>query len=118
MSYKIGSFNTLHMDFTSTEKRKINFKQLAQIIRDEQYDIVALQEIRNENVIKECLIPALEMKWNYIWKFSDSIFQKASEGYVFIFRNSGFPSLVLETAIITLWFPAPRPAFPLIFAPK
>ena len=97
MSYRIGSFNTLRMDFTSTEKRAINFDMIAQIIKSAHLDIVALQEVLNENVIKDKLIPALGHDWKYTCKESGKFYSKTKEMFVFLW-NSQRLDLIKEDA--------------------
>ena len=50
MSYVIGSFNLLKMDFKSNDETKKNFDRIADIIREEQFDVIALQEVMTVNV--------------------------------------------------------------------
>ncbi len=97
MSYRIGSFNTNRMDFTSTTNRAINFDMVAKIIHSERLDIVALQEVRNENVIKNELIPALGRNWKYVYKVSGKFFSKTTELFVFLW-NSRRIDLIQENA--------------------
>ena len=39
MSYIIGSFNLLKMDFKSNEETKKNFDKIANIIREENFEL-------------------------------------------------------------------------------
>lgn len=49
MSYTIGSINTLKMDYKSNDETHKSFKRIAEIIKREQFDVIALQEVMVES---------------------------------------------------------------------
>ena len=54
MKYKIGSINLKNLSKSTITKR--DFEKIADIIRSEEFDIVALQEILSEGYALEYMI--------------------------------------------------------------
>ena len=102
MSYKIGSFNLRNIGFKSLEKSQDRNPQLiAKIIKDEGFDVVALQEVINEGTafthpeaeyIKKSILFELGNDWDFKWaeaKNEKSISEdKRGEGYAFLWKKS------------------------------
>lgn len=89
MGYTIGSFNIQKLSYRSNKEISKNFRKIAQIINDEKFDVIAIQEALNENVITSHLLPALgPQKWNYCWASPKSHTPSSSEGYAFLWRKS------------------------------
>lgn len=89
MSYIVGSFNLLKMDFKSNEETKKNFNRIADIIREENFDVIALQEVMTEMAIKEIVNRLGSMYWDYIFKPSTITVSKDAqrEGYAFMWKK-------------------------------
>lgn len=52
MSYTIGSFNVMKLSYQSNTEIRKDYHMLAQIIKDEKFDVIALQEALSEDPIK------------------------------------------------------------------
>ena len=63
MGYKIGSFNCLNFGRGNSNK---DVKTIAKIISDEQFDIVALQEVKGQNALNRLLYEMKFLRGN--WK--------------------------------------------------
>lgn len=89
MSYIIGSFNLLKMDFKSNEETKKNFDKIANIIREEKFDVIALQEVIAEIAVKELVNHLGTMYWDYVFQPSKITASKDAqkEGYAFIWKK-------------------------------
>lgn len=68
MGYRIGSFNCLSFGMGATKSPEI----FAQIIQDEKFDIVALQEIKGRGTLQNRILSQLPSNWTGI----------ADDGYV------------------------------------
>ncbi len=91
MSYVIGSFNLLKMSYQSDNKIAKDFRQVANIINLENFDVVALQEVMSESVLKRLLMPALGTnKWDYVWNTPRARYSLTGEGYAYIWRKRRF----------------------------
>ncbi len=88
MSYKIGSFNVCKLSFESNHEKQTrkNYEKIAEIIRVEKFDIVALQEVYSESAIR-ILIPFLGVGWDYRWITSLKGDPRAAEGYAYIWNS-------------------------------
>ena len=67
MSYKIGSFNVQHLSSKDETVREKKFKDIAHIIRSQQFDIVALQEVLNEESVKSLVNGLGNLKWDHVY---------------------------------------------------
>ena len=92
MSYKLGSFNICN--FNDPQKSSRQFKTdidlIAKIIKNERFDILALQEVLAEEVLRDYLIPALNKrggKWDYRWAKPQKSDSYEAEGYAFIWNT-------------------------------
>ena len=88
MSYTIGSFNVLKLSNQTNKEIQKDYNMLAQIIIDERFDVVALQEVLSEDPIKNSLIPALgSNKWKYKWASPKPFSTSSAEGYAYIWNE-------------------------------
>lgn len=88
MGYVIGSFNMLKMNLQHNKESAKDFRKIAAIIKREGFDVVALQEVLNESVLKQRLLPALGMReWDGCWLSPDPYTSSSNEGYAFIWRK-------------------------------
>lgn len=93
MSYKIGSFNM--MKWAPISKKSL--EKIAEIIRKENFDIVAMQEVLSKEAVKE-LIKRHLPGWDYRWNTPNSFSYNASEGYAFIWNTKTVELVVTKTA--------------------
>lgn len=87
MGYIIGSFNTLKMSLQSNKDSKKDFVNIARIIKQERFDVVALQEVMNEMVLKSKILPALGPDWAGKWLSPPPVTSASNEGYAFIWNT-------------------------------
>lgn len=101
MSYIIGSFNLLKMDFKSNEETKKNFDKIANIIREEKFDVIALQEIIAEIAVKEIVKRLGPMYWDYVFKPSTITVSKDAqrEGYAFLWKKKRLRLVDADSAV-------------------
>lgn len=80
MSYKIGSFNLRKLSFSTNagDGKSVtrDYSTIGKIIRD-NFDIVALQEVMNDNVLKILFPPSNTLGWQCSW------IPSGDEGYAF-----------------------------------
>ena len=89
MGYIIGSFNIQKLSYRSDKEISKNFAKIAEIIKKEKFDVVAIQEVLTEHVIKTHLIPALgKWEWAYCWASPKSYTTSSAEGYAFLWRRT------------------------------
>ena len=87
MSYKIGSFNMYKFHaFESDDEIRKDLKKISNIIYEEAFDIVALQEIFSEQAMNR-LIKELGNNWDGRWESPKSYSSQAAEGYAFIWNK-------------------------------
>ena len=101
MSYIIGSFNLLKMDFKSNEETKKNFDKIANIIREENFDVIALQEVIAEIAVKEIVKRLGSMYWDYVFKPSTITVSKDAqrEGYAFLWKKKRLRLVDADSAV-------------------
>lgn len=88
MSYTIGSFNLLKLSYQKDDEIRKDYRKIAQIINDENFDVVALQEVLSDGPIKNSLLPELgSNKWDYVWEAPNPFSSSSNEGYAFIWRK-------------------------------
>jgi len=91
MRYRFGSFNMMNMGKTALTKR--DFSRIAEIIRNEQFDVAAFQEILSQGQSLEYLLkhslPGWEMRWAEPKESSDLSKRKdkRGEGYAFAWNT-------------------------------
>ncbi len=87
MGYKIGSFNLCNFNYQSNKDIKKSFDSIANIIRSEGYDIVALQEVLSENTLK-LLLKYLGFAWKYTFEIPiTQMKDRRGEGYAYIWNS-------------------------------
>lgn len=87
MGYKIGSFNMYKFQaYRSDDEIKKNLDVLADIISQEKFDIIAIQEILSQNAMDR-LLQRLGNCWSGKWDSPNSKVVQAAEGYAFIWNN-------------------------------
>lgn len=96
MGYKIGSFNMRNLGLTSLgEKNERDLRTIARIIREEGFDIVALQEVLSQGkaftaseYAKKSILMELGRDWDFQWADALSANDPRHEGYAFVWRKS------------------------------
>lgn len=86
MTYKIGSFNIRSFSI----KNEKDYDKIVEIIRNEKFDILAIQEIKNKEVIEHCLMSKLNKRY---WDFCVGMCEPRNgheEGYAFLWKKSKF----------------------------
>ena len=81
--YIIGSFNIQHLNNTK------DFHMLAKIIKEEDFDIVAIQEVRRKHAIDEIVRELNSRYW-------DSAYTSGNEEYAFIWKKRRLKKLELR----------------------
>ena len=90
MSFYIGSFNMYkYSAFESNEESRKDVSRIAQVIRDAQFDIVALQEVFSAEAVNR-IARALGENWTGSWASPPSYSKVAAEGYGFIWNTNRF----------------------------
>ena len=82
--YRIGSFNMYKFQaYRSDKEISKDLNKIAEIIRTEQFDIIALQEIFSKTAMN-MLLSRLGRNWNGSWESPQSTSIQAAEGYALI----------------------------------
>lgn len=87
MAYKIGSFNMFKFSFQSDSEIRKDFTVLSRIIRDNKFDIIALQEVFSPNALDRLLNYLGRYEWEGVWGSPTSFSSIAAEGYGFIWNK-------------------------------
>lgn len=87
MGYKIGSFNLYKFSLQSDNNIRKNLQKISRIIRDENLDVVAIQEIFNKRALDNLLAELGTEVWDGRWNSPDSRSVSAAEGYAFIWNR-------------------------------
>ncbi|EJU26599.1 endonuclease/exonuclease/phosphatase family protein [Selenomonas sp. CM52] len=100
MSYRIGSFNLKNLGQTAMGKEHPrDLSKIAEIIRKEDFDVVALQEVLSEgkalsleqDMLKRSILYELGTKeWGFAWAHAESETDPRSEGYAFLWKKKRF----------------------------
>lgn len=87
MQYKIASFNVCKFQ-SSSNTTALKIEHVAKIIRDEKFDIVALQEVLSRAAL-ENLCKRLGLGWSYYWDTPNSKYGStiSREGYGYLWNN-------------------------------
>ena len=88
MAYRFGSFNMYKFSFRSDNEIKKDIDLIAQIIYEQQFDIVALQEVFSKNALDLLLRKLGGHKWQGAWDSPNSFSSIAAEGYAFIWNKT------------------------------
>ena len=91
MIYRIGSFNVRNLNYPVSKDGKRSFDTIANIIKKEQFDVVALQEILSDKVWDQ-LKMHLGADWRFSWERPPQYFGEAKadargEGYAYIWNT-------------------------------
>lgn len=70
--------------------------KIVDLIQTEEFDIVALQEVLNEQSVKKMVHEKLT-NWDYVWQAPTSRSQQAAEGYAFIWNTKRFRIATSQT---------------------
>lgn len=87
MAYKIGSFNMYKFSFQSDKEIKKDIVLISRIIRENNFDIIALQEVFSPNALERLLDCLGRYEWEGIWDSPRSFSSISSEGYGFIWNK-------------------------------
>ena len=96
MGYKIGSFNLRNIGLTALgNKSERDLKKIAEIIRKEKFDVVALQEILSEgkaftspDFAKRSIMMELGPDWDFQWANAETaLADTRNEGYAFVWNT-------------------------------
>lgn len=87
MAYKIGSFNMFKFSFQSDSEIRKDFTVLSRIVRDNKFDIIALQEVFSPNALGRLLNHLGQYEWDGVWDSPTSFSSFAAEGYGFIWNK-------------------------------
>ena len=95
MSYKIGSLNMKNLGLTALQNDNgRDLKKIAEIIRGEKFDVVALQEVLSEgkafnhpDSAKKSILMELGSDWGFEWADAKSPFDNRGEGYAFVWNK-------------------------------
>lgn len=96
MGYKIGSFNLRNLGVVALGNgNERDLKKIAQIIRKEKFDVVALQEILSEgkaftspDYAKKSILMELGDNWGFQWANAEtSLSDSRNEGYAFVWNK-------------------------------
>lgn len=117
MSYRIGSFNLKNLGQTAMGKENSrDLRKIAEIIRKEDFDIVALQEVLSEgkafsleqDMLKRSILYELgTSEWDFAWAHAESENDLRSEGYAFLWKKKRFrlPVAKLENGTKRTFYP-------------
>ncbi|MCH4890668.1 hypothetical protein EZV73_24005 [Acidaminobacter sp. JC074] len=96
MSIRIGSMNMHNFNFKSSGSSKKNFIRIAEIIRNEEMDVVALQEVISESALN-ILLRALGPNWDKAWMKPEKSSAHASKGYAYIWNTKRIKPVETQT---------------------
>ena len=91
MIYRIGSFNVRNLNYPVSKDGRRSFDTIANIIKTEQFDVVALQEVLSDKVWDQ-LKMHLGPDWRFSWERPPQYFGEAKadargEGYAYIWNT-------------------------------
>ena len=91
MIYKIGSFNVRNLNYPVSKGGNRSFDTIASIIKNEGFDVVALQEILSHKVWDQLKL-FLGDSWQFAWErpaqyFGESKADPRGEGYAYIWNS-------------------------------
>ncbi len=96
MGYKIGSFNLKNIGLAALgNKSNRDLKKIAEIIRKEKFDVVALQEVLSEgkafispDFTKKSIMMELGPEWDFQWANAETaLADTRNEGYAFVWNT-------------------------------
>ena len=91
MIYKIGSFNVRNLNYPVSKEGSRSFDTIAAIIKSEEFDVVALQEVLSYKVWEQLKL-FLGDNWQFAWErptqyFGESKADPRGEGYAYIWNS-------------------------------
>ena len=96
MGYRIGSFNLKNIGATALgNENERDLGKIAQIIKAEEFDVVALQEVLSEgkafiseDYAKKSILAHLGNDWQFAWANSEAnTSDRRNEGYAFVWNS-------------------------------
>ncbi len=87
MAYRIGSFNMFKFSFQSDSEIKKDLMLISRIIKENRFDIIALQEVFSPNALERLLDYLGRYEWEGVWDSPRSFSSIAAEGYGFIWNK-------------------------------
>lgn len=95
MAFKIGSINMYKFSYQKDDEIAKELDKIISLIKEEEFDIIALQEVLNEASVKNMIrqMP----NWDYVWQAPTSRSQQAAEGYAFIWNTKRFRIATSQT---------------------
>lgn len=95
MGYRIGSFNMRNLGLAAMgNNNERDLKKIAEIIRKEKFDVVALQEVLSEgkaftspDFAKKSILMELGPDWDFQWADTESKIDSRREGYAFLWNK-------------------------------
>ncbi len=106
MSYRIGSFNLRNLGLSALgEQNERDLGLIARIIREEKFDVVALQEVLSEGkaftspgYAKKSILMELGSEWDFQWANAETqLTDTRNEGYAFVWNKKRLRMSTTET---------------------
>ena len=88
--FMIGSFNLLKLGEQTIQQRQRKWPKIAEIVRDQKIDILAVQEVFHEKPVKmliDQLNPSGSQTWEYRFAASRTCRNNLREGYAFLWNR-------------------------------
>lgn len=100
MIYRIGSFNVRNLNYPISKDGRRSFDTIAGIIKNEDFDVVALQEVLSDKVWEQ-LKMHLGADWQFSWerppqRFGESKADPRGEGYAYIWNTKKLDLVEIE----------------------
>ncbi len=116
MSYRIGSFNLKNLGLTAMgNKSERDLSMIARIIQQEQFDVVALQEVLSEGKAftspkysKKSILMELGSNWDFQWANAETqLADTRNEGYAFVWNTRRLRLATTETVdnVVRTFYP-------------
>ena len=91
MVYKIGSFNVRNLNYPVSKGGTRSFDTIASIIKNEEFDVIALQEVLSYKVWEQLKL-FLGDSWQFAWErpaqyYGESKADQRGEGYAYIWNS-------------------------------
>lgn len=96
MGYRIGSFNMRNLGLSSMgQKNARDLRTIARIIREENFDVIALQEVLSQGkaftapgYAKQSILMELGPEWDFCWADAEAENDPRHEGFAFIWKKN------------------------------
>ena len=89
MAFKVGSINMYKFSLQADEEINKDLRKIANVILEEEFDIIALQEVFNDLAVRR-LLSELGTTWDCVWEAPISKSRQSAEGYAFIWNSKRF----------------------------